>query len=83
MYDVVIFWNISSRIFHVFEEPDRPQPRLDRMRGNGMTISVGRIRSGIGNRMQMVVLGHNRIRGAAGTGLKIGEIAYGFAKPGF
>ena len=27
---------------HLFSENDRPQPRLDRMRGHGMTVSVGR-----------------------------------------
>ena len=33
---------------HFFEEePDRPQPRLDRMRGKGMTVSVGRLREGV------------------------------------
>src|SRR5262249_52335494 len=29
---------------HVHDDPFRPQPRLDRNRGNGMTTSVGRVR---------------------------------------
>ncbi|MFZ4772950.1 MAG: aspartate-semialdehyde dehydrogenase [Chlamydiia bacterium] len=73
----------KSSVFHLFEQQDRPQPRLDRMVGEGMTVSVGRIRRGEGNRIQMVTLSHNRIRGAAGTGLKIAEIAYGITQPGF
>jgi len=39
----------------VKDEPDRPQPRLDRGRGNGMSVSVGRIRSGI----RFICMGHN------------------------
>ena len=31
---------------HLFADDDRPQPRLDRMRGKGMTVSVGRVREG-------------------------------------
>lgn len=49
----------------VREEPDRPQPRLDRDMGNGMSVSVGRIREGI----RYVALGHNTIRGAAGASI--------------
>ncbi|NLI62543.1 MAG: aspartate-semialdehyde dehydrogenase [Methanosarcinaceae archaeon] len=47
----------------VCEGPDRPQPRLDREMGGGMSVSVGRIREGI----RYVALGHNTIRGAAGA----------------
>jgi len=44
------------------EDQDRPQPRLDRNRGNGMTVSVGRVREGI----RYVTMGHNTIRGPRG-----------------
>ena len=59
----------------VREEPDRPQPRLDRKAGEGMSIVVGRIRedralSGV----KFVVLGHNTIRGAAGTAVLVAEL---------
>ena len=47
----------------VRDEPDRPQPRMDRDMGKGMSVSVGRIREGI----RYVALGHNTIRGAAGA----------------
>jgi aspartate-semialdehyde dehydrogenase len=56
---------------HFFEEePDRPQPRLDRMRGKGMTVSVGRLREGI----RFVAMGHNTIRGAAGASVLNAEL---------
>ncbi len=59
----------------VREEVDRPQPRLDRMAGNGMSVTVGRL-SVNGKMVKMIVLGHNTIRGAAGNGVLIGELAY-------
>jgi aspartate-semialdehyde dehydrogenase len=56
---------------HFFEdEADRPQPRLDRMRGNGMTVSVGRVREGI----RFIAMGHNTIRGAAGASVLNAEL---------
>jgi aspartate-semialdehyde dehydrogenase len=56
---------------HFFDEdPDRPQPRLDRMRGNGMTVSVGRLREGI----RFIAMGHNTIRGAAGASVLNAEL---------
>jgi len=52
----------------VFVHPnrDRPQPRLDRLTGAGMTTVVGRIRPDPLFHLKMVVLSHNTIRGAAG-----------------
>jgi aspartate-semialdehyde dehydrogenase len=51
-------------------EEDRPQPRLDRMEGNGMSVVVGRLRrdEGIGG-IKFVVMGHNTIRGGAGCAI--------------
>lgn len=45
----------------VFDEPDRPQPRLDRDVGGGYTVSVGRVRgddSGIFD-LKFVAMSHN------------------------
>jgi aspartate-semialdehyde dehydrogenase len=53
-----------------FEEDNRPQPRLDRMRGGGMTVSVGRVRPGL----RFIALGHNTIRGAAGASVMNAEL---------
>ena len=63
----------------VTEEADRPQTRLDRMAGSvpGMSVTVGRLRHGIDKRsMQLVVLGHNTIRGAAGATIQLAELLY-------
>src|SRR5256885_3423429 len=59
---------------HVLDEPDRPQPRLDRDRERGMAVSVGRIRPCNLLHIRMVALVHNTIRGAAGAGLLNAEL---------
>ncbi|ADG12777.1 aspartate-semialdehyde dehydrogenase [Methanocaldococcus infernus ME] len=51
------------------EESDRPQPRLDRNIGNGMSIVVGRIRKDPIFTVKYVALEHNTIRGAAGASI--------------
>jgi aspartate-semialdehyde dehydrogenase len=54
----------------VTRENDRPQTRLDRMEGKGMSIVVGRIRKDpVLNGVKFMALGHNTIRGAAGCGV--------------
>ncbi|MCX8204716.1 MAG: aspartate-semialdehyde dehydrogenase [Candidatus Nezhaarchaeota archaeon] len=60
----------------VREEPDRPQPRFDRMEGGGMSIVVGRIRRdpALRSGVKFIVLGHNTIRGAAGNALLNAEL---------
>ena len=54
--------------------PDRPQPRFDVDRGNGMTVSVGRLRPCGVLDWKFTVLSHNTIRGAAGAALLNGEL---------
>lgn len=59
-----------------FEE-DRPQPRLDRLEGKGMSIVVGRISKAAkigGKWIKYIVLGHNTIRGAAGSAILVAEL---------
>ncbi len=56
------------------EHAERPQPRRDRDAGNGMSTSVGRIRSCPINDIRMVVLSHNTIRGAAGGAILNAEL---------
>jgi aspartate-semialdehyde dehydrogenase len=53
---------------------DRPQPRLDLDRGQGMAVTVGRVRPCPILDLRLVVLGHNIIRGAAGQGVQIAEL---------
>ena len=53
---------------------DRPQPRLDRMRGKGMAATVGRLRPCSLLDWKFTVLSHNTIRGAAGAALLNAEL---------
>ena len=63
-------------------EDNRPQPRLDRLTGAGMTTVVGRVRSDTLFDARLVVLSHNTIRGAAGGSLYNAEllVAQGYLK---
>jgi len=54
---------------------DRPQPRRDRDAGDGMAVSVGRLRLD-GTGLRFVVLGHNTLRGAAGQSVLNAEFAH-------
>ena len=58
----------------VRDEADRPQPRLDRMTGKGMTTVVGRLRPDPLFHLKFVVLSHNTIRGAAGGSIYNAEL---------
>ncbi|HIP17310.1 MAG TPA: aspartate-semialdehyde dehydrogenase [Methanothermococcus okinawensis] len=53
---------------------DRPQPRLDRNNGNGMSITVGRIRRDNIFTVKYTALEHNTIRGAAGASILNAEL---------
>jgi aspartate-semialdehyde dehydrogenase len=57
-----------------FEAADRPQPRLDVERDNGMTISTGRLRPCSILGTKLVALGHNTVRGAAGAAILNAEM---------
>jgi aspartate-semialdehyde dehydrogenase len=63
-----------SRPLIVRHEIDRPQPRLDRDAGRGMTVSVGRITEDNVLDYRFVALGHNTIRGAAGAAILNAEL---------
>ena len=54
--------------------PDRPQPRLDRDRGRGMSAVIGRLRPCNIFDWKFTVLSHNTIRGAAGAAVLNGEL---------
>jgi aspartate-semialdehyde dehydrogenase len=55
-------------------EQDRPQPRLDRDAGRGMSVTVGRIRPDSVMDYRFVALSHNTIRGAAGAAILNAEL---------
>ena len=55
-------------------EIDRPQPRLDRQTGGGMTTVVGRLRPDPLFTLKYIVLSHNTVRGAAGGAIYNAEL---------
>lgn len=62
----------------VFDEPDRPQPRLDRDINKGYTVSVGRVREGNQGGhfdIRFAALSHNTVIGAAGSSILNAEVA--------
>jgi aspartate-semialdehyde dehydrogenase len=56
-----------AELIHVSDDPYRPQPRLDRLAGGGMTTVVGRLRADpvLANGVKLVLLSHNTKMGAA------------------
>lgn len=63
-----------ERALVVTDAPDRPQPRRDVMAGNGMTVTVGRVREDAIFDLRLVAMGHNTIRGAAGCSVLNAEL---------
>jgi aspartate-semialdehyde dehydrogenase len=60
---------------HYVEGDDRPQPRFDLRRDNGMSVAIGRLRPCAVLDWRFVALGHNLLRGAAGAALLNAELA--------
>jgi aspartate-semialdehyde dehydrogenase len=58
----------------VREEPDRPQPKMDRGTGHGMTVTIGRLFPDNIFDYRFVSLSHNTIRGAAGAAVLNAEL---------
>ena len=58
----------------VATENNRPQPRLDADRGDGMAVTVGRVRPCTVTHAKLVALGHNTVRGAAGAAILNAEL---------
>ena len=56
------------------EEPDRPQPRRDVERENGMAVFVGRLRKCPVLDYKFIAMGHNTVRGAAGAAVLNAEL---------
>jgi aspartate-semialdehyde dehydrogenase len=55
-------------------EANRPQPQKDRDVGNGMTVTVGRLRKCNVFDYRFIGLHHNTVRGAAGGGILSAEL---------
>jgi len=57
-----------------FEDESRPQTRLDRDAGNGMAVTIGRLRGDAQFDYRFVALSHNTVRGAAGGAVLTAEL---------
>ena len=57
-----------------FEDPARPQTRLDRDFQRGMGVTIGRLRPDTLFDYKFVCLSHNTVRGAAGGGILTAEL---------
>ena len=63
-----------EQFLQYFEEDNRPQAKLDRMAGNGMSVTVGRLREDTVLDYKFVGLSHNTLRGAAGGAVLLAEL---------
>ena len=63
-----------KQFLHYFEEPDRPQAKLDRELEGGMAVSIGRLRPDTQYDYKFVSLSHNTLRGAAGGAVELAEL---------
>ena len=72
-----------KQFLHYFEEPDRPQAKLDRDLEGGMAVTLGRLRPDTQYDYKFVGLSHNTLRGAAGGGVLLAELlcAEGYIQP--
>jgi len=72
-----------QKFLHYFEEPDRPQARLDRDLEGGMAVSIGRLRPDTQYDYKFICLSHNTLRGAAGGAVELAELlrAQGYLSP--
>ena len=70
-------WDLPSApkpFLKYFDEPDRPQTKLDRDFQNGMGVTIGRLREDPVFDWKFVALSHNTLRGAAGGGVLMAEL---------
>lgn len=63
-----------KQFIQYFDDPSRPQTRLDRDNENGFGISLGRLRGDSLFDCRFVGLSHNTVRGAAGGAVLIAEL---------
>ena len=63
-----------AQFIQYMEEDNRPQAKLDRMAGNGMSVTVGRLRDDILFDYKFIGLSHNTLRGAAGGAVLLAEL---------
>lgn len=63
-----------AEMIHIFDDPFRPQPRLDRELGGGMTTSIGRLEEDpVLNGVKYVLVSHNTKMGAGKGAVLLAE----------
>jgi aspartate-semialdehyde dehydrogenase len=67
-------YSSPEHFMEVTDEPSRPQPRLDRDAGKGMTVTVGRVFPDNVFDYRFIALSHNTVRGAAGSAILNAEL---------
>lgn len=72
-----------SQPVEFIDAPDRPQPKLDLMRGNGMATTVSRLRPCSLFDWKFSLLSHNTLRGAAGCAVLNAEALAALGKLNF
>jgi aspartate-semialdehyde dehydrogenase len=73
-YPTLNLYSSPAKFMDFCDEPSRPQPRLDRDAGSGMTITVGRLFPDNVFDYRFVSLSHNTVRGAAGSAILNAEL---------
>ena len=63
-----------KQFIRYFEEDNRPQAKRDRMEGNGMSVTAGRLREDNVYDYKFIGLSHNTLRGAAGGAVLLAEL---------
>ena len=63
-----------AQFIRYFEEDNRPQAKLDRMEGGGMSVTAGRLREDSLYDYKFIGLSHNTLRGAAGGAVLLAEL---------
>ena len=63
-----------KQFLNYFEDPNRPQTKLDRDLEGGMAVSLGRLREDTQYDYKFVCLSHNTLRGAAGGAVLMAEL---------
>lgn len=72
--EVAILPSAPERPVQYLPQINRPQPRRDRMAGNGMMTSIGRLRECPVLGYKFAAMAHNTIRGAAGCSILNAEL---------
>ncbi|MCB9797550.1 MAG: aspartate-semialdehyde dehydrogenase [Alphaproteobacteria bacterium] len=67
-------------LLHVLQRRDRPSPRFDVWRGEGMAATVGRVERCEVMGVKLYVLAHNTVRGAAGAAIANAELLHALGR---